>query len=178
MELSGTAYVILGMLSWGPKSGYEIKALVDHSTRFFWAASYGQIYPELRALAEAGLIEAADSPQGGRRRTPYRLTADGAIRLEEWLAADPEVFEFRDDGLLRLFFASAAPATAAGTLEAKRSRHAQTLESLRAIEATGKPQGYARMVLRYGIEMNEWAVGWCDRALAEEAQGAAVGAAR
>ncbi len=48
MDLSPTAYVILGMVSGEPRSGYEIKALVDNTTRFFWAASYGQIYPELR----------------------------------------------------------------------------------------------------------------------------------
>ena len=74
MELSPTAKVILGMLSFGPKSGYEIKALVDRSTRFFWAASYGQIYPELKRLAEAGLIEGTDAPQGDRRA--HRLRAD------------------------------------------------------------------------------------------------------
>ena len=45
----------------GPKSGYEIKGLVDRSTRFFWAASYGQIYPELRRLSDAGLIEGTRS---------------------------------------------------------------------------------------------------------------------
>ena len=62
-ELSPTARVILGMLGFEPMSGYEIKNFVDHSTRFFWAASYGQIYPELRRLAEAGLIEGeAQSP--------------------------------------------------------------------------------------------------------------------
>jgi DNA-binding PadR family transcriptional regulator len=37
-ELNSTAYVILGMLTGGPKSGYEITALVDISTRFFWTA--------------------------------------------------------------------------------------------------------------------------------------------
>ena len=57
MELNPTSYVILGMLGMRPMCGYEIKALVDGSTRFFWAASYGQIYPELRRLTEAGLIE-------------------------------------------------------------------------------------------------------------------------
>ena len=36
------------MLSLGKRTGYEIKSLGDVSTRFFWAASYGQIYPELR----------------------------------------------------------------------------------------------------------------------------------
>jgi DNA-binding PadR family transcriptional regulator len=74
MELSHTAYVILGMLGWQPMSGYEIKSLVDKSTRFFWAASYGQIYPELRKLAAAGLIEGKASPQG--RAQAQRVPAD------------------------------------------------------------------------------------------------------
>ena len=71
MELSPTAYVILGMVSTTPHSGYEIKALVDNSTRFFWAASYGQIYPELKRLSEAGLVEGSDSPT--RRAQTDRL---------------------------------------------------------------------------------------------------------
>ena len=45
MDLNPTSYVILGMLGMRPMCGYEIKAFVDKSTRFFWAASYGQIYP-------------------------------------------------------------------------------------------------------------------------------------
>jgi len=167
MELSPTAYVILGMLSWSPKSGYDIKGLVDHTTRFFWAASYGQIYPELRRLAEAGLIEAKDTDTGGRRRTVYGLTPGGRAQLREWLAGDPEVFELRDEGLLRLFFAGAAPATAPSTLDAKRRHHETVIAQLREIEAAGKPEGFAEIVLRYGIEMNEWAVEWCERAGAE-----------
>ena len=45
MEPSATAKVILGMLAARPRSGYEIKRLVDNSARFFWAASYGQLLP-------------------------------------------------------------------------------------------------------------------------------------
>ncbi|HEX3804029.1 MAG TPA: PadR family transcriptional regulator, partial [Solirubrobacteraceae bacterium] len=73
-SLSPTAYVILGMVSEQPRSGYEIKATVDGTTRFFWAASYGQIYPELKRLAEAGLVVGSDAPTGGRRRTVYEIT--------------------------------------------------------------------------------------------------------
>ena len=51
-SLSGTGYVILGMLASGARTGYDIKTIVDDSTRFFWAASYGQIYPELRRLED------------------------------------------------------------------------------------------------------------------------------
>jgi len=173
MELSPTAYVILGTLGWRPMSGYEIKSIVDKSTRFCWAASYGQIYPELRRLAAAGLIEGKASPQGGRRRNVYRLTQAGRKELRAWLGADPEVFELRDEALLKLFFADATGGgSAAGTLAAKRRTHERIVERLKGIEATGKPEGFAYLVLRYGIELNEWTADWCERtgrALEEQA---------
>jgi PadR family transcriptional regulator, regulatory protein AphA len=173
MELSPTAYVILGMLGWRPMSGYEIKSIVDKSTRFFWAASYGQIYPELRRLAAAGLIEGKASPQGGRRRNVYRLTPAGRKELRVWLDADPEVFELRDEALLKLFFAGATGGDSAPrTLAAKRRTHERIAERLKEIEAAGKPDGFAYVVLRHGIEFNEWMAAWCERtkqALEEEA---------
>ena len=171
--LTPTAYVILGMLAWGPRSGYDVKTAVDYSVRFFWAASYGQIYPELRRLAAAGLVEGKASPQGGRRRNVYRLTPAGRKELRAWLDADPEVFELRDEALLKLFFADAAGGeSATGTLAAKRRTHERIVERLKEIEATGKPEGYAHLVLRYGIELNEWTADWCERtrrALEDEA---------
>ena len=119
-SLNGTSYVILGMLGWRPMTGYEIKAIVDKSTRFFWAASYGQIYPELRRLAKAGLIEGRSEPQGGRQRNVYRLTAAGRRELRDWLHTEPEVLEVRDEGILKLFFASATGGESApATLDAK-----------------------------------------------------------
>jgi PadR family transcriptional regulator, regulatory protein AphA len=163
MELSPTAYVILGMLALGPRSGYDVKAAVDYSVRFFWAASYGQIYPELRRLSEAGLVEGEAEPESGRRRTVYRLTPAGQRALEQWLADGPETFETRDEGLLKLFFADSSPDTAAASLDAKRRYHEDKLKQLRAIEATGAPEGYPAVVLRYGIESSEWMVDWCTR---------------
>ena len=79
MELGHTSYVILGMLRKGAKSGYEIKAKADISTRFFWAISYGQIYPELKRLERAGLEVAAllGDYQGG----PWDLRAEVWIIL-------------------------------------------------------------------------------------------------
>ena len=162
-ELSPTAYVILGMLAWRPMSGYDIKAIVDHSTRFFWAASYGQIYPELRRLSDAGLVEGETQPGSGRRRTSYSLTAAGREALQGWLGQEPRTFEQRDEGLLKLFFAAAAPETAAATLDAKRVYHEGKLAQLREIEASANPEGFTGLVLRYGIESSEWMVDWCER---------------
>src|SRR5947208_13725278 len=82
---SAVTPVMLGLLSFRPRSGYEIKTAVDRSTRFFWAASYGQISPELKRLEAAGLIEGEDVPTGDRARRVYALTDAGRDELEAWL---------------------------------------------------------------------------------------------
>lgn len=170
MELSTTAYVVLGMLRHEPRTGYEIKQVVDNSTRFFWAASYGQIYPELKRLADAGLVEGAEAPRGGRRRTIYTLTPAGRSELVRWLGDEAETFELRDEALLKLFFSGAgATGAAAGAIAAKRRFHEAKLEQLRAIEpkVMAFDDPYPGMVLRHGIEFNEWMIGWCTRAEGE-----------
>jgi PadR family transcriptional regulator AphA len=166
MELSNTAYVILGMLRREPRTGYEIKAAVDNSTRFFWAASYGQIYPELKQLSKTGLIKGEAEPRGGRKRTVYRLTAAGRKELRRWLERPAATFELRDEGLLKLFFSGAGtPADAGESVAAKRRFHADKLERLREIEPAVRASDdpYPYMVLRHGIEYSEWMIAWCER---------------
>jgi PadR family transcriptional regulator AphA len=165
MELNATAHVVLGLLRTGPKSGYEIKAVVDDSTRFFWAASYGQIYPELKRLAGAGLIEGTEAPRGERKRTVYRLTAGGRRELERWLREPPRVYELRDEGLLKLFFADALPPSEAlGTLRTMGEHHSATAARLREIEPKAMAAGgFPLVVLRGGIEHHEHLAGWCER---------------
>jgi PadR family transcriptional regulator, regulatory protein AphA len=166
MELSKTSYVILGMLKLGRRTGYEIKALVDVSTRFFWAASYGQIYPELKRLSEAGLIVGSDSPTGGRKRTVYAITADGEEELRAWLRQTPETFEMRDEGLLKLFFADALPREEA--LEILRSMRARRLAVHEQLEAIRETKGeiedpFPMIVLQGGLEYTQWFAEWCER---------------
>ncbi len=166
MELSATAYVILGMVSREPRSGYEIKAAVDNTTRFFWAASYGQIYPELKRLSEAGLIEGVDTPTGGRKRTVYAITVDGEAELKDWLRKPPEAAEMREEGLLKLFFSGVLkPAEAVETLRTMRRHRLELAERLRAMEPEKEDldDPYPMMVLRAGIEFNTWFAEWCER---------------
>lgn len=165
MELSATAYVILGMVSKEPRSGYEIKALVDNSTRFFWAASYGQIYPELKRLSEAGLVVGSERPTGGRKRTVYEITADGEAELRAWLRQPPQVFETRDEGLLKLFFAGALPREEAlAILREMRAQRLAAHQRLLAIkEMKGEMDTFAEMVLEGGLEFTKWFADWCER---------------
>src|SRR4029453_994300 len=103
-SLTPTARVILGMLKLGIHTGYDIKKAIDTSTRFFWSASFGQIYPELRRLSDAGLIKGKPDPRGQVKRTIYSLTPKGERALHDWLTdSESFTFEMRDESLLRLF---------------------------------------------------------------------------
>jgi len=165
MDLSPTAHVILGMVSREPRSGYEIKAAVDNSTRFFWAASYGQIYPELKRLSEVGLVEGVDAPRGDRKRTVYAITEAGETALKAWLRQPPQTSEMREEGLLKLFFAGVLPPEqAVETLRAMREQRLALSARLRDIEPEAlEKDPFSLIVLQGGIEFNEWFADWCER---------------
>ncbi len=168
--LTPTARVILGVLGLGPRSGYDIKKLTDYSTRFFWGASYGQIYPELRRLEAAGLIE-AEAPSGARRRRAYRLTDAGRAALHDWLAGDGLLtFEYRDEGLLKLFFGDLlAPAEILEHVQRMRAQFDEILTNFRGLaadlasEREEDPARFPYLALDYGIEFVEWIGGWWER---------------
>jgi PadR family transcriptional regulator AphA len=167
MVLNPIAYALLGLLQVKSLSGYEMKALIDKSIRFFWAASYGQIYPELRRLESAGLVERQSAPQGQRQRNVYLLTPDGEAVLQDWLVADDVGYEYRDLGLLKLFLSGGLTTQGQlALLDRLAAHHERTLEQVRAIER-GLPAGvgYPRtLVLEYGLALHEFNVDWFRRA--------------
>jgi PadR family transcriptional regulator AphA len=180
MELSKTAYVILGMLRLGKRTGYEIKSLVDVSTRFFWAASYGQIYPELAKLEEAGLVRGEADDSNGRRRKAYELTGSGEEALQAWLSSsEPLHFELRHEGVLKFFFSDALPAEQRTLpLRAMREEHERVLAQLEAIAAAGVAEdeaGAPRLTLEWGMAYQRFAIDWCSEMERRRAPAAAGG---
>lgn len=164
VELSPTGRVILGMIAFGKRTGYDIKTFVDRTARYFWAASYGQIYPELKRLEDQGLVSGRAEPSGGRARTVYELTDAGKAVLEHWLAADEAPsYELRDEGMLKLFFSDSLPERRIEIVRAIRAREERDLEHLRSIEphAALGPKG-AYLTLQMGIGLSEWTVRWCE----------------
>jgi PadR family transcriptional regulator AphA len=171
--MTATSRVVLGMLRLGRRTGYEIKQLVDVSTRFFWAASYGQIYPELKRLEEDGLIRGEDAASGGRQRRAYELTPAGERALDGWLrSGGPPLFELRDEGLLKLFFSDGMSADERlALLRDMRRGHDDAAASLQSIEDAAREKGGGPYeVLRFGLAFHTF----CSRQLAEmEAAGVA-----
>jgi PadR family transcriptional regulator AphA len=73
-----------------------------------WPFPHTQLYAEPRRLAGAGLLEETRE-ESGRRRRHYTITETGRQRLAEWLSEPVATHtEFRDLGLLKLFFGELA----------------------------------------------------------------------
>ena len=168
MELSKTSYVILGMLKLGRRTGYEIKSLVDVSTRFFWAASYGQIYPELARLEKLGLVTGEVDRTNGRRPKAYELTRAGERALHDWLTSDdPLHIELRHEGALKFFFSDAlTPEEQLDLVRRTRETHEGIAAQLRSIDPASeadKPPA-PLMTLEFGIAYQDFLAGWCAEA--------------
>jgi DNA-binding PadR family transcriptional regulator len=166
-SLTPTARVILGMLKLGAPTGYEIKKAIDGSTRFFWTASFGQIYPELKRLQKEGLVRSKQEPRGKVNRTFYELTPKGEEALREWLTdGENSIFEIRDEGLLRLFFSDVLPREEVlANLRRQQELFEMVLERFHEIEAVARGGaedglGYPYLVLRYGLDFITWARDW------------------
>lgn len=165
MELSATGKVVLGLVGLGCRTGYDIKSTVDKSSRYFWAASYGQIYPELKRLEEAGLVRGADDPAGGRARRVYDLTPEGERVLDGWLTNnDALVQEMRDEAMLKLFFAGRLGTDEALDVVRAKIRALEAKEAaLRQIEPAERPDApddFPFVVLDFGIAYAEWSAQW------------------
>lgn len=178
MRLKPSSYLILGMLERGVETGYAIKRTVDLSTRFFWSASLAQVYPELAALEEDGYVLSANEPQGARPRKVYRLTDKGRAAYRAWLRSErtPHL-EFRDEGLLRLFFADAMPPEEALELIKRLRSRAEEIgrdfrsEILPVAESVG---GFPLIAAREGADYFGWRASWFEKLeieLSDELQG-------
>jgi DNA-binding PadR family transcriptional regulator len=108
-RLGPTSYLVLGIVALrGPSTPYDLKRFVQLTVGNFWPFPHTQLYAEPARLAEAGLLEETRE-ETGRRRRHYAMTTAGSRRLAEWLG-DPvrNPTEYRDLGLLKLFFSELA----------------------------------------------------------------------
>lgn len=81
-----TTYALLGLITAGYQTGYEMKRMIDQSLNHFWKISYGQIYPALRQLTEAGWVAASPTLSDKKPdRKEYLITDEGQKALHSWL---------------------------------------------------------------------------------------------
>jgi PadR family transcriptional regulator, regulatory protein AphA len=164
------------MLSLRPMSGYDIRKAVQASVRHFWSESYGQIYPSLKRLEVAKLVERVRGAQTGRPgRLVYQITASGRAEFRKWLAVAPTVSPVRNEFLLKLFFGRMVGRDECLEHVKQFSRRQEELmkgyrqveKRLRAEHADDPNLPFWLMSLSYGIHQARGLLNWSVEALAE-----------
>ena len=99
-------YAILGLLSWKPSTGYDMKKVFEESSIMYWSGNNNQIYKALIQLLDEGLVT---NEVLHKESTPskklYTITSEGSAALKEWVLSAPELPEFKKTFLVQLAWA-------------------------------------------------------------------------
>lgn len=164
-----TDYAILGLLSDSPLTGYEMKRLIDVRFRFFWNESYGQLYPALRSLTAASLIEERIMEQAPKRmQKRYQITPAGLKALQDWLHLPVEKESIRLEILLKMYFSNLVEEDVMMRhIRVFQQSHEQDLRVLNLFEKELKPivdrdPNHAQVlkVIDFGQKVNEAYLNW------------------
>ncbi len=173
-------FAILGMISLGPMSGYDIRKVSALSIAHFWKEDYGHIYPTLKLLVAEGLAEKTEERVPGKPlRHSYSITGAGREALASWLAEEPNPPNLRIEILLKVFLGAKAEGNRiASMLEVQEKSCRAAQAELRGTEAhlngeiakggeSGREARFQLMTLRYGKSYYESLGTWCRETLEE-----------
>jgi PadR family transcriptional regulator AphA len=103
-------HALLGVLKDRPLTGYELVRYFQGTVGFLWSAPQSQIYPELRRMEAAGLVQARVAPRGQRaQKRIYSVTDDGMDELRRWATDFMPLPAQRDPVHLKAAFFDLAP---------------------------------------------------------------------
>jgi DNA-binding PadR family transcriptional regulator len=89
-------FAILGFLTGGPLSGYDLKKRFSETEGLHWSGNNNQVYKALLGLSRQGQATVEiQQPAEGPARKLYSITAEGRQALRDWLLTEPELPQFR-----------------------------------------------------------------------------------
>ena len=116
-------HALLALLSEGPKYGLRLQNEFEARTGEVWPLNVGQVYTTLQRLERDELVE-ADDGEGERSRKRYRITAAGALELDQWLRTPPELVPPpRDELVIKVLVALRVPGTDVHEILQMHRRH-------------------------------------------------------
>lgn len=166
-NLNATAASLLGFLHERPMAGWDLVATAQQRIGNFWSLTQSQVYRELGAMAEAGLIAAGQ--RGKRERQPYALTDAGRAAFQNWLMQEPGPETIRFPLLLTMVFGSLLPperlveylAHHRATHAAQLQRYQQMRAEIPASYRETNPASVA--TLDFGILYERAVIEWFDQ---------------
>lgn len=171
--LNATAASLLGFLHSGPKTGWDLVATAQREIGDFWSITQSQVYRELTAMAEAGLVKAGE--RGRRDSRPYTITEKGREAFAAWVAEPPGAELIRFPLLLTIVFGEhVPPETLSRHIAHHRDIHARRLaeyEAHRAAAAAAppshRPSAHRLAALEFGLRYERAVLDWFDTLPAE-----------
>lgn len=170
--LSTTEFAVLGLLSLGERSGYELKKVAEAGVGYVWTAAKSHVYAVLPRLVDGGF---ATTRRVAQRRRPdkqvYRITRKGRRAFLDWLEEVDEGGGVRSPFLLKVFFGgSMSKGALVAHIERKRAAVLRELEHYREVETRIRDDErsyYGYMTLRWGLAQAQAWIGWADEMLRE-----------
>jgi PadR family transcriptional regulator AphA len=164
-------YAILGLLHYKDMHGYQIKEVIENEFGFMWSINYGQIYPNLKALEDEGLVTKMDVAQkNAPDKKLYSITEKGKEAFTDWLTAAPErAMLIRDPFLLKfVFFSFGEEQKALDVIDDQIENYTKGLAERKARYRTKQSESvYVRLMRELGISLNEMMLEWLNRAKAD-----------
>jgi DNA-binding PadR family transcriptional regulator len=104
-------HALLALLAEGPKYGLQLREEFEARTGEVWPLNVGQVYTTLQRLERDGLVESDDAADEGPQKG-FRITADGAAELDQWLRTPPDLASPpRDELVMKVLVAVRMPGT-------------------------------------------------------------------
>ena len=102
-------YIILGIVLNEELTGYDIKKHIEFGIGNFYKASYGNLYPALKKLADKDFLTMKEQPQGERNKKYYQATELGKSAFLEWLSSPTDFSSSYDALMVKIFFYGELP---------------------------------------------------------------------
>lgn len=166
---SQTELAVLGALSTGPMTGYELRRAITEVLGHFWHESFGQIYPCLTALEATGAVRRTGP--GRTSGTVFEITDVGEARLRTLLAEPHVATPARNGLLLRLFFGSHLPTgMPESLLEQARDGAQRSLGEYTAVrdaldDDPSREQALRTITLSFGEHLARAQLAWAQESL-------------
>src|SRR5919108_1164868 len=171
--LSTTEFSVLGLLSAGERSGYDLKKAAEAGVGYVWTGAKSHIYAVLPRLVEGGF---ATTRRVAQQRRPdkqvYRITKKGERAFLDWLEEPVEERAgSRSPFLLKVFFGGRMSKEAlVAHIERKREDAVRELAEYREIEERIRDDErsyFGYVTLRWGLAQAEAWIRWADEILRE-----------
>jgi DNA-binding PadR family transcriptional regulator len=157
---------LLGLLSQGPLHGYELRKRMSTIFGPFRALSFSVLYPQLRRMLEAGLIQECDLDLSSRRsRIVYSITESGTKRFLD-LAESVNAQAWEDDAF-EIRFAFFSPTSSKNRIRILEGRHRRLQEKAEMLrgELERSPAGidkYLEEWRRHSLESAQREIAWLE----------------